>query len=191
MTALPLPDESDDGLMERARSDDPAAFAELYDRHAAPALAVARSVCQNAGQAEDAVQDGFLSIWRGLDSYSPRAGGTFRGWAMEVVRNRAIDAHRRRSALKRPRISSDRIGEMPEATTGSALDDVVEEETRHALEGHLAQLPEAQAEVIALAFFGELTHAEIASQLSLPPGTVKGRMRLGLEKLRRGMDPSG
>lgn len=184
-----LPDESDDGLMERAQGDDPVAFAELYGRHAAPAFAVAQSVCRNAGHAEDAVQEGFLSIWRGRARYRPKAGASFRGWAMETVRNRAIDSHRNRTAVKRPQMSSARrITEWPTATTRSPLDEVIERDERDALEGHLRQLPDAQAEVIALAFFGDLTHAEIAEQLRLPAGTVKGRMRLGMEKLRRGLD---
>lgn len=185
---LRLPDNSDDGLMARAQGDDPDAFAELYGRHAAPALAVAQSVCRNAGHAEDAVQEGFLSIWRGRACYEPRTGASFRGWAMETVRNRAIDSHRRRTAVKRPQMSSAPVAEIPTATARSPLDAVIEREERIALESHLQQLPRAQAEVIALAFFGELTHAEIAARLSLPAGTVKGRMRLGMEKLRRGLD---
>lgn len=182
-----LPDQSDDGLMERAQGDDPVAFAELYGRHAAPALAVAQSVCRNAGYAEDAVQEGFLSIWRGRARYRPRAGASFRGWAMETVRNRAIDSNRNRTAVKRPQMSG-RITELPTGTASSPLDAVIERDERVTLETHLKGLPQAQAEVIALAFFGELTHAEIAEQLSLPAGTVKGRMRLGMEKLRRGLD---
>jgi len=191
MSAFRVPDESDEALMLRAQRNDSAAFGRLYDRHAGPALAVARSVCHNPGLAEDAVQESFLSIWRGRASYRPRAGASFRGWALETVRNRAIDSHRRRLAAKRPRIAAEPVDDLPETASGSALDEVIELDERKALRGLLERLPEAQAEVISLAFFGEMTHAEIAEQLELPTGTVKGRMRLGMEKLRRDMDAPG
>lgn len=186
MEAFRVPDESDDGLMERAQRNDPSAFAALYDRHAAPAFAVAQSVCRDSGLAEEAVQEGFLSIWRGRDGYRPREGASFRGWAMEIVRNRAIDSHRRRGAAKRPRTFGEPSFEL--ADSSSTLELVIERDRSEHLSNVLARLPEAQAEVIALAFFGELTHTEISEQLGLPAGTVKGRMRLGMEKLRRGMD---
>lgn len=188
MKPLRVQDESDEGLMRRVQGGDSAAFGQLYDRHAGPALAVARSVCHNIGLAEEAVQEGFLSIWRGRAGYRPHRGATFGGWAMETVRNRAIDSHRRRAAVKRPRTTALPVTELPGTASGSALDEVIERSEQDELRNHLGRLPEAQAEVITLAFFGGKTHTEIAAQLGLPPGTVKGRMRLGMEKLRREMD---
>ncbi len=176
--------------MKRAQDDDSEAFGRLYDRHAGPAFAVARTVCHDSGNAEEAVQEGFLSIWRGRAGYRPRAAGSFRGWAMETVRNRAIDSHRRQGAAKRPRLSAVPVSELPEASA-SPLEEVIERGERDVLHGLLERLPESQAEVIGLAFFGGMTHTEIADRLELPAGTVKGRMRLGMEKLRRDMDALG
>lgn len=102
---------------------------------------------------------------------------------MTTIRNRAIDQHRTRST--RPQASSVAVEDLPPASSRSALDEAMERSERQALDDHLARLPAAQAEVITLAYFGEMTHTEIAEELDLPAGTVKGRIRLGMEKLRR------
>lgn len=180
-------DESDDALMSRVQLDDHVAFGRLYERHSAPAFHVAQSVCHNPVLAEEAVQEGFLSIWKGRARYRLQAGASFRGWAMETVRNRAIDSYRSRAAVKRPPISSVPLENLPEHASDSVLDEVIERSRRAELARVLKRLPVAQAEVIALAFFAGMTHGEVAAHLRLPAGTVKGRMRLGLEKLRRGM----
>ena len=174
--------------MARVQRNDSVAFGKLYDRHAARALMVAQTVCRDVGLAEDAVQEGFLSMWRGRDTYKP-AHGLFRGWAMTTVRNRALDSARNRAASKRPQSSSIDADNLLEGASRSAHDEAVERSDQQELDNLLAQLPEAQAEVITLAFFGGLSHVEIAEQLGLPAGTVKGRMRLGMEKLRQDMDP--
>ena len=177
---------SDDELMRLTQADDAGAFAQLYDRYAARALRVATSVCRTTAAAEDAVQEGFLSIWRTRASF--RAGqSSFGVWSMMLVRHRAIDALRRDSAASRPQVVDLDVSTL-EATSSSVPDEVIARAEHDSLHAALARLPDAQAEVITLAFFGELTHQEIAMHLSLPEGTVKGRMRLGLQKLR---DDSG
>lgn len=179
---------SDEQLMCRVQGDDPDAFAEIYDRHAGRALRVARSVCRDQGRAEDAVQEGFLAIWRSRSSYRSEKGSV-QGWVMTAVRNRALDSLRHDAAVKRPHlVELEDRDRSPHLTPADAL---AAGSDRDAVLTALRQLPEAQAEVIALAFFGELSHSEIAAQLGLPKGTVKGRMRLGLEKLRRQMDAPG
>ena len=159
---------TDEALMSRAQAGDIDAFAELYDRHAERALRVARSICRDPGPAEAAVLEGFLAIWRSRAGYGDRGAG-FQAWSMQAVTSRAIDSLR--DAAVRP---PDRIGggehEEPLAS--------------------LRRLPEALVEVIVLAVYGELSHSEIAAQLGLEAGTVEGRTRLGLEKLRREMRPS-
>lgn len=179
-------EQSDDALMARAQAGDVAAFALLYDRHCALAFRVARAICRDLGRAEDAVQEGFLAIWRSRGSYRPGTG-SFQAWAMKVVKNRAIDSFR--SAAVRPQTQSGASTDDPapaaDSNSDSPQDEVLARSERDALLASLRQLPEAQAEVIVLAFYGELSHSEIATQLDLPAGTVKGRMRLGLEKLRR------
>ena len=171
--------------MRRVQNDDSEAFGQLYDRHAARGLGVALSVSRNKHLAEDAVQDGFLSIWRSRSTFSPQNGASFRAWAMTTIRNRAIDQHRMRSV--RPQPNSETVEDLPAASSRSALDEVMERSDHKALDDHLGRLPDAQAEVITLAFFGGMSHTQIAEELNLPAGTVKGRMRLGLEKLRRGL----
>lgn len=179
--------QTDSMLMVRAQADDGDAFAELYDRHSARAFRVARAVCRDPGHAEDAVQEGFLAIWRSRATY--REGvSSFQAWAMMIVRNRAIDSTRRAAA--RPRLgTAEGVAGRSQADERaiSAQDAVDAHSERDALLASLRLLPDPQAEVIVLAFYGELSHSEIATQLDLPPGTVKGRMRLGLQKLRREM----
>lgn len=174
---------SDEALMARVQNGDTDAFAELYDRHAVRALQVARAICADAGRAEDAVQEGFLAIWHSRGRFRPE-NGSFKAWSMSIVRNRAIDSYR--FAASRPPLQpTESESEAPDAVSRSVQDEVLARSETDAMLASLRELPAAQAEVIALAFFGELSHSEIAAQLDLPPGTVKGRMRLGLEKLRR------
>ena len=184
-TAAPRsdPNLTDDALMARVQADDHIAFACLYDRHAATALSVARSICRHGTAAEDAVQEGFISIWRGRATYRPGGGGNaFRGWALQIVRNRAIDS--RRKDKIRPQISDDPVEGSADLAARSALDETIERSRERELTALVERLPPAQAEVIMLAFFGGLTHSEISEKLDLPGGTVKGRLRLGLEKMR-------
>ena len=181
----PRDSATDEELMRRVQgTEDVEAFGWLYDRHAARAYRVARSVCRDTHRAEEGVQEGFLGVWRSRATFRANGNGSFQAWSMRVVRNAAIDALRR----ERP-ISPHGLGEQGADGSGNGADSpedqVVARSEAEALRDSLAQLPDAQAEVIGLAFFGELSHTEIAQQLELPPGTVKGRMRLGLEKLRR------
>jgi len=169
--------------MARAQAGEELAFACLYDRHAARALRLARSVCRDRGRAEDVVQEGFLSIWRGRADYQPLAG-SFQAWAMKIVHNRALDSYR--AAAIRPPLPRNGGEKEDVSPLGvSPPDQAIAHGRRDALLACLRRLPETQAEVIVLAFYGGLSHSEIAAQLALPAGTVKGRMRLGLEKLRR------
>jgi len=170
--------------MRRVQNDEIAAFEELFDRHAGQALRVAHSVCHDAGRAEDAVQEGFLSIWRGRCHYRPEAG-SFKAWALTVVKHRAIDSIR--AAASRPQ-PNEIQSELADPESASSADEVIARDQAEMLRASLLGLPGGQSEVIALAFFSELSHSEIAAQLGLPLGTVKGRMRLGLEKLRMGLE---
>lgn len=183
------PNEPDPELMRRAQADDADAFGHLFDRHAAYALRVAMSILHRADRAEEAVQEGFLSMWRARSSYRATENGSFRAWAMQTVRNRAIDSLRRDAALKRPSVAGEAdVEDVVDAAHGSPLEQIIFRSESDALRISMLGLPEKQAEVIDLAYFGGLTHAQIAEHLDLPEGTVKGRMRLGMEKLRGSMD---
>lgn len=158
-----------------------AAFDVLYGRYRARAHGVARSVCRDDGRAQEAVQEAFSSIWSTRTAYDARIGKVA-PWVLTVVRYRAIDVARRHGPHAALRAAEDGI-HVPQAS-----EDVTElvEQRLHAqeLRSALARLPEPQREVLALAFYGELSHAEIAAHLDLPTGTVKGRARLGLQRLR-------
>jgi RNA polymerase sigma-70 factor, ECF subfamily len=180
---------SDDALMRRAQADESQALGLLYERHVGRALRVAHSVSRDPECAEDAVQDGFLSIWRARANYRP-GFSSFQGWAMSIVRNRAIDLNRRNAANHRPPAGDHDCDCAPSAARLPDEETIAHVEA-HALRAILRQLPKAQARVIVLAYFGELTHTEIAKQLALPLGTVKGRMRLGLQKLRTEIEQVG
>ena len=171
---------SDDELMRRVQQDDADAFGQLFDRHARRAHRIAMATCRASASADDAVQTAFISIWTARTSYHPRLGG-FTPWAMTIVRNRAIDLARC-SALRELRLSAAAQLESRPPAADLVADAIGRDDARQ-LRERLASLPDAQREVIVLAFFGELTHTEIAEHLRLPPGTVKSRVRLGLRKL--------
>ena len=179
---------ADAELMRRVQAGDTDAFGALYDRHVRRAFAVARSVCRDPQQAEDAVQEGFLSVWRSREGYRP-ARGTFQAWAMTLVRHRAVDRARVES-----RPARDAVGDL---TTFAAADEGPLDERADArgeartIWQAVQLLPQTQAEVVVLAFYGGLAHSEIAKHLGLPAGTVKGRMRLALKKLRVALDEVG
>src|SRR5688572_2258698 len=203
----------DEDLMPLVGRKDPAAFEVFYDRHGGAAYSLAHRIAGNQALAEDSVQDAFLSIWRSDAGYD-RTRGSVRAWALGIVRNRGIDALRREAsrgaldhdddgtmgrragparteaeALRRETSSGpldhddDRTLERraaPERTEEEAL----RRETARTLRGALGELPRDQSKVIELAYYGGFTHSEIAEMLGMPLGTVKGRMRLGLEKIR-------
>jgi len=174
---------TDEALMIRAQDDDALAFAELYGRHVEYALRLAEDICRDHGRAEEAVQDGFFSIWRSRAEYRPRLGG-FGPWSMRIVHNRAVDSFR--VVRGQPRLQEkwpDRES-SEEADADSPLDSAITASERAQMFDALRHLPDRQAEVIVLSFYGDFSQSEIAIRLGVPAGTVKGRMRLGLEKLR-------
>ena len=161
------------------------AFALVYDRHAGVAFALAYRMVGNRTGAEDILQEGFLSIWRSRVRYRAERGSV-RGWVLGIVHNRAIDALRRSTVHERRRASAEGLEERQEAPELTDVEVARREEAR-TLRALLEGLPDEQGRVIELAYFGGFTHTEIAEMLATPLGTVKGRMRLGLEKMRRGL----
>ena len=144
---------------------DPQALEAIFDRHSNTAFSLAYRMCGRQAMAEDIVQEAFIALWRTAGTYDP-SRASVRSWLLSIVRHRAIDEFRRnlRSSL-----------------------DVSDEHIR----GALLALPDEQRRVIELAYFGGFTHTQIARMLELSVGTVKGRMRLGLTKLRVSLeDPS-
>ena len=173
---------TDADLVRRVTGGDQAAFAELYDRYCRQAYSLARRVCVDPEFAEDVVQEAFLSLWRSGARYD-RTRGSVRTWVLGIVHNRAIDALRRSMVHDRRRASDEGIEERFEARERTDVEAARRDEARDVRQA-LGTLPAEQCKVIELAYFGGFTHSEIASMLDTPIGTVKGRMRLGLEKLR-------
>ena len=161
------------------------AFGELYDRYCDRAYRVARAVCRDDGRARDAVQDAFLSIWRTRVSYQSQRGPVA-AWLLTTVRYRAIDLMRVGGKHLVRRADKDQL--EAQAAFGGVAEGVIHRDETDSLRRTLATLPDAQQEVIALAYYGQLSYTEIAAHLGLPSGTVKGRMRLGLQKLRDTME---
>jgi RNA polymerase sigma-70 factor (ECF subfamily) len=173
---------ADEELMERVAGNDADAFEVVLERHADAAFALAYRICGRRPAAEDIAQEAFLAVWRSGARYD-RARGSVRTWTLGIVHNRAVDSLRRSSVHERRRVTDEGIEdtlEAPERTESQAMEKATSREIR----GALGELPSEQRKVIELAYFGGFTHVEIASMIGTPVGTVKGRMRLGLRKLR-------
>ena len=173
---------SDERLVELVRGGSEAAFEAVYDRHATAAFSLAYRMTGTRNTAEDVVQEAFLSLWRSGARYD-RTRGSVRTWVLGIVHNRAIDALRRSMVHDRRRASDEGIEERFEAPERTDVEVARRDEARDVRQA-LGTLPAEQCKVIELAYFGGFTHSEIAEMLGMPLGTVKGRMRLGLEKIR-------
>jgi len=157
-------------------------FERLVDDHQGLAYAVALRVVGDGAVAEDVVQESFLSIWRQASTYD-QLRGSMRTWVLTVVRNRAID--RVRAERSRPTSGAADIDSLVSLRADSDVwADVSAALDAEAVRGALRDLPVEQRETIELAYYRGLTHVEIAAQMSVPLGTVKGRMRIGLQKMR-------
>jgi RNA polymerase sigma-70 factor (ECF subfamily) len=174
---------ADEEVMQLVQEGDPRAFELLYDRHGGAAFSLAYRMTGNRTAAEDVSQEAFLSIWRSRLRYQPERGSV-RTWVLGIVHNRAIDGLRRSLVHDRRRASAEGIEETQEAPERTDVEVARREEARH-VQGALDTLPEDQRRTIELAYFGGFSHSQIAEMLETPIGTVKGRMRLGLEKLRQ------
>jgi RNA polymerase sigma-70 factor (ECF subfamily) len=173
---------ADEDLMQLASRGDAAAFQVIYERHADAAYSLAYRMCGRRGVAEDVTQEAFLALWRSGARYD-RARGSVRTWVLGIVHNRAIDALRRSLVHDRRRASDEGLEERFEARERTDVE-VARRDDAKSVRAALDELPAEQCRVIELAYFGGFTHSEIAELLDAPIGTIKGRMRLGLEKLR-------
>jgi len=174
---------ADEDLMTLVERKDADAFEILYDRHGGAAYSLAHRIVGSPGVAEDVTQEAFISVWRSGARFDV-ARGSVRSWTLGIVRNRAIDALRRSSGSA-PKLDLDDDAVLESQSAPDMTDsEAIRRETARKVRGALQELPAEQSEVIGLAYFGGFTHSEIADMLGMPLGTVKGRMRLGLEKIR-------
>lgn len=179
----PPPDERDEDLLVRVGGRDQQAFEAFYDRYERRAFSLAYRIVGEKPLAEDIVQEAFLSIWKNGGRYDP-ARGSAGAWAMGIVRNRAIDAFRSR-ASRTPDLNHDDDAALENRASVFRTDEqALQRETGREVRSRIAELPDNQSKVIGLAYYGGFSQTEISDLLELPLGTVKGRMRLGMEKLR-------
>jgi RNA polymerase sigma-70 factor, ECF subfamily len=172
--------------MDRLAGGDLGALDLLYEQYGAMAFSIAYRITGDRSAAEDVVQDAFLGAWRNAGRYAD-ARGTVRTWLLSIVHHRAIDAIRRR----RPTVElPDSEAALPDALTlPDAWGDVSLRLDREAVLVALTRISDVQREAIELAYFGGLTQTEIAERTGVPLGTVKGRLRLGLQGLRAALLP--
>jgi RNA polymerase sigma-70 factor (ECF subfamily) len=174
-------------LLKRSATGDRKAFAVLYDRYASPLYSLAFRMLGNRNDAEEIVQDIFVTLWSKAGTFDPEKAKLFT-WLTAMTRNRCIDRLRARNARiatsENRAQAADTFQPEVSADDRSAPDSLIQkEEVRH-LTRALRALPLEQRQALELAFFQGLTHREIAEQQMLSLGTVKARIRYGLEKLR-------
>ncbi len=174
---------ADEELMPLIAERDAEAFEVFYDRHGGVAYSLAYRIVGSRQGAEDVTQEAFISIWRSGARFDSTRGSV-RSWTLGIVRNRAIDALRRDSG-KAPKLDFDDDALLEQRPSEELTEDeVVRRDQAAGVRGALQDLPSDQSKVIQLAYFGGFSHSEIAEMLGMPLGTVKGRMRLGMEKIR-------
>jgi len=186
-------DVSDEELISAICLEAEWALEALYQRYSRYAYALAYRILQESSGAEDIVQEVFISIWRRASSFEKQQGSVY-SWLLAIVHHRAID--RIRSTTQRRQrwtpLEENEVQEIPSQQC-EVWEEAWHKEKSTILRTILAQLPAEQRQVIALAYFDGYTHIEIAHLQNIPLGTVKGRMRLGLQKMKlllqeRGLD---
>lgn len=177
-----LPGREDAPIVARVADGDAEALRLLYERYGTLVYSFAFKITNDAGLAEEATQDVFVALWRRAGSYDP-SRAKLSTWLLTVTRNRAIELVRQRQ--RRPEAHAD-IELEGQAPDPAAL--VVDADVAQRLAEAMAELPDEQLEVLRLAYFAGLSQSEIASVIGIPLGTVKGRMRLALDRLRSIVD---
>ena len=176
-------DEAQRGLLRRIADGDHHALGELYDQLARVLFSTAVHILGDPREAEEVVQDVFVQVWTKARTFDPALGAPFH-WTLCITRNRCIDFLRSRQ--RRSRLL-DEVAQSVQATAAPPASHAGERLSPGelaAVRGALEALPPDQQHAISLAFFGGMTHAEIAAALSEPLGTVKARIRRGMLKLR-------
>lgn len=176
------PDVDERGVAEAFRRGDDAALRAAYDRWGALVYSFCRRTLVDPLAAEDAAQETFVAAWRSRERFDPERG-SLPGWLMGIARYKALDNQRRLARAPRP-VGDQQVASADDAVPGE-LDRLSD---RLLLADALERLPERARVMIELAFFEDLTHAQIAERCGVPLGTVKSDIRRGLERLRRHLD---
>jgi RNA polymerase sigma-70 factor (ECF subfamily) len=189
----PSPGQSDLQLMSRLLSGDEGALGLLFDRYGTLAYSLASAIVPDGADAEEVVADAFAQIWRSASSFDA-ARGSVAAWVSTIVRTRSLDlirSQKRRARVLDRAAALTEEGASPGLSTGTPAPDreVEASEAAALVRQSLTSLPPSQREVLELAYFGGLSQSEIAERLAEPLGTVKTRMRSGMEKLRVALGP--
>ena len=176
---------ADEDLMSLMEGGDAEAFAALYDRHSRAAYSLSYRMMGDRQAAEDLTQEAFLKVWRSAGGYRSERGSV-RTWVLSIVHNRGIDQIRSLASRRR---TQDRVEQSaPRSQPSEAFAETWRNRQREQIRDALNTLPEEQLKILELAYFSGYTHVEISNLMDLPLGTVKGRMRLGLKKIREYFD---
>ena len=180
---------SDEELVKLIALQNREALEVLYDRYAGPVYSLAMHMLRDAGAAEEVTQDTFFNVWRRASSYHPERG-KLTAWLFSIGHHRVIDEARRRRRREQMQVSGDvELLNRPGSDTDEPARYAILQMQRGEIKQALSALRTEQREVVVLAYYGGLTHSEIASRLGQPLGTVKTRMRLALKKLREVLGP--
>lgn len=179
---------ADEDLMSLVQGGNSDAFAVLYDRHGRSAYSLAYRMMGERQAAEDLVQDVFLRLWRSTASYRADRGSV-RTWILTIVHNRGVDQLRSLSSRRR---TQDKVEASAETSQPSeAFTETWRNSQKYEVREALKTLPPEQLKILEMAYFSGYTHIEISEMTDLPLGTVKGRMRLGLKKIKDHFDAKG
>jgi RNA polymerase sigma-70 factor (ECF subfamily) len=172
---------ADEDLISLVEGGDAEAFAVLYDRHGRPAYSLAYRMMGEKQAAEELAQNAFIKVWRRAGSYRAERASV-RTWILSIVHNRGIDQLRSLASRRRTqeKIEASAASSQPSEAFAETWRNTQAEQVREAL----STLPNEQLKILELAYFSGYTHVEIAELLGVPLGTVKGRMRAGLKKMR-------
>jgi RNA polymerase sigma factor (sigma-70 family) len=174
----PLAHLSDEALVLLAARSEESALAELYDRYGRTAYGLALRVLRDERLAEDAVQEGFLAVWRTAARFVPERGKAST-WILTLVHRRAVDAVRREERRR-----ADTLERAPEPSVGGVDEDAWLRLQRERVQEALRLLPDTQREALELAYYGGFSQSELAERLGQPLGTIKSRMFAGLARMR-------
>ncbi|CAN5887210.1 sigma-70 family RNA polymerase sigma factor [soil metagenome] len=179
---------ADEELISLVENDDPQAFAVLYDRHSRAAYSLAYRLMGQRQAAEDLIQEVFLRVWRSTGSFRAERGSV-RTWILSIVHHRGVDMVRSGASRRRTQDKVEASAEMSQPS--EAFSEAWRNSQRDQVRQALKTLPPEQVKILELAYFSGYTHVEIAELTELPLGTVKGRMRLGLKKIKEYFDSKG
>ena len=180
---MPLTGLPDEKLVALVAKADKEALAVLYDKYVRLVFSLAVKILQDKELAEEVTQETFLLLWRRANSYQPHRG-KFSSWLLSIAHNRVIDELRRLRRSREVQGGEELRYPEPNDETLDAIEQVEREARSQTVREAIAQLSASQQQVLNLAYFQGLTQVEVAEKLSIPLGTVKTRMRLGLQKLK-------